>query len=704
MQNTHDAMTRSRLWRLFAVLLARPAWPAALLVVFTVLMGWQATNIQVAVNLSGLIGPQTQSARAMRIYETRFEPIRAEEVLLVTAPSFADEQALSDLEDLVLELQFVDGVAQVLSLAALPAPGRDGAWLSGPELADLAPRERLETMRRISPLAEQMISADLTQAVVVVIPAEGAGGDDLIRAINEATALIDGLTVENVGIAAVQRAIAAELLRDLRVISPAAIILCLGLSMLMFRSWRAVVVIALPPIVGLVWFMGWLGYTGTAIDPLMGALPVLLIVLAFSDSIHVYHAAMHRVYEGGPYRPAVITALAETAPAAAMTSVTTAIAFASLSLTESPSLNTMSSVGMVGMVLSLAAVLLLTPILMWALNMPRAGVPPPRIFEIVVPPALAVAKLGRVVPVLTLLVFVGVAALQSQSTIGFRYADYLPRGADVSLALAQMETSGLGSDRMLVIVEADPDAPLDRVRHAIAAIWGAERTAWTAGASGEAMLARMASVDGSAHALPIQLAIAARDIRADTALAALRSKLAEAGLGQVTQVIGPGYALLVEGPALVQSLRLGLYGTIAVITIMVGFVFRSWRLAAIALVVNLIPILGVESWLVLIGRELTIMNVIALTIAFGIAVDDTLHFLNRLRLAPAGSDPALHAITEAGPPMAAATMILLGGLVLTLTSALPGMAIYGGLLALAVTFALAADLFLLPGLIRWSTK
>jgi len=107
---------------------------------------------------------------------------------------------------------------------------------------------------------------------------------------------------------------------------------------------------------------------------------------------------------------------------------------------------------------------------------------------------------------------------------------------------------------------------------------------------------------------------------------------------------------------------------------------------------------------VLIGRELTIMNVIALTIAFGIAVDDTLHFLNRLRLAPEGSDRALHAIKEAGPPMAAATLILLGGLVLTLTSALPGMAIYGGLIALAVCFALMTDLFLLPGLIRWSSK
>ena len=64
-----------------------------------------------------------------------------------------------------------------------------------------------------------------------------------------------------------------------------------------------------------------------------------------------------------------------------------------------------------------------------------------------------------------------------------------------------------------------------------------------------------------------------------------------------------------------------------------ALVHRSVRLGLLALVVNLIPILGVEAWLVLWGRELTIMNMIALTVAFGIAVDDTLHFLNRLRLA-----------------------------------------------------------------------
>ena len=136
-----------------------------------------------------------------------------------------------------------------------------------------------------------------------------------------------------------------------------------------------------------------------------------------------------------------------------------------------------------------------------------------------------------------------------------------------------------------------------------------------------------------------------------------------------------------------------------------ALVYRSIRLALVGLVVNLIPIMGVEAWLVLLGREVTIMNMIALTVAFGIAIDDTLHFLNRFRLARGETaDRVTQAVREAGPPMAATTLILLAGLVVTLASSLPGLSIFGGLIALAVGLALVADLFLLPGLIRWSMK
>lgn len=693
------------LTRAFAALIARPLWPALVLALVTLLAGWQAAGVRVKVDLGGLIGRESDGAQAIRAYETRFGGLRAEEVLRLHAPSFADAAVLADFEDLLLDLQFVAGTETVVSLASLPAPGREGSWLNGPELAALPPAGRLERMRAGNPLARQLISEDLTTALVVLAPESGEGGSAYAARVVEAARAYPAFDAQLVGLLEVQRSIARELIHDLEALVPAAVGLCLVLALFLFRSARAVLVIAVPPITGLVWFFGWLGATGTAVDPLMGALPVVLIVLAFSDAIHIFHAAQHALDEGGPRRAALARALAETAPAAAMTSLTTLIAFASLALPKSPSMNAMAGAGAAGMVLTLAAVLLLTPVMMALVGVPRAGGRRPRLFARVVPPAQAVAGHPRAVAVAAGLVLVAGLALQSQSREGFRYGDYLPRGAAVTQALAQMEAAGLASDRMLVVVEADPAAPLARVRAAAAAIWGPQGARWTQGDGGARVLARLAAPDGLAHALPVQLPIAAQGARADVALAALEGQLARAGLGEAARVIGPGQALVTEGPRLVSGLRAGLYGTILVITLLVGLVYRSARLALIALVVNLIPILGVEGWLVLGGRELTIMNMIALTVAFGIAVDDTLHFLNRFRLAQ-GPTPARvrRALAEAGPPMAATTAILLTGLTVTLFSALPGLAVFGGLIATAVALALLADLFLLPGLIRWNVR
>lgn len=695
----------TRLEQLFAALLARPLWPTLVLILVTALAGWQAGNLRIAVDLSGLIGPQTEGARMMRDYQERFSPIRAEEVLLLRSPDLATEQGLETLETFILDLQFLDRVEQVISLAALPAPGREGAWLSGPELANLPPAERLEVMRARHPLAAQLVSADLTATVVVVVPGAAQGGEGLAQEIAGLAEGLGGFEVTNVGLSAVQRAIAAELIRDLALLIPGAVAICLVLAGLVMRDARAVVVIALPPVIGLVWFFGWMGATGAPFDPVMGALPVVLIVLAFSDTIHLFFAARHATMAKGAGAASLARALAETAPAAALTSVTTMIAFATLAMPDSPSLNAMAWAGCVGMVLALAAVLMLTPVLMALLGAPAPGHLAPRLWAGAVPLATRISTRPGRVAVAAVLLLAALLLAQSQSRLGFRYADYLPRGADVTEALAAMEAAGLGSDRMLVVVEADPADPLARVRAAARALWGSVGADWAADPGNATMLARMASRDGLAHALPVQLAIAARDVSADTELRGLVARLAEAGLAPHSRIIGPGHALLAEGPRLVESLRSGLYITIVAITLLMALVHRSLRLALVGLVVNLIPILGVEALLFALGRELTIMNMIALTIAFGIAVDDTLHLLNRLRLAR-GDGPARvnTALAEAAPPMLATTAILLGGLVVTLASSLPGVAVYGALIALAVALALLADLFLLPGLIRWTQK
>ena len=717
--------------RALALLLRRPRLAALVLVVMSGLAAMQAAGLRSAVDLSGLVDPRGAAVTQLRDFQSRFGRIAGEEFFWLQTDTLVDEARLLALEELVLEVQLVPGTAEVISLFSVPQPGGSSSWLTSPEMQALPPEARLRQLRAMSPVAGQLLADDLGATLLVAVTERGAGGEALASrlelALAEANAATGShFTVQPVGLGEVNRAIGRALITDLQRLTPGAVVICMLLTALLFQSWRAVAICALPPVVGVLWFFGALALWGLPIDPLMGALPVVLIVLCFSDSMHLYHAALRAgpgTALGGdePLR----RALAETAPAAVLTSLTTVIAFAALSAQGAPSLVRMGQAGILGMALSLMAWALVTPLMMRLIGLPAGPVSfrgvlrgrtgaagrPSRALDAIVAPSRRMARRVRLVPALAAGLLVVLVIAQSQTRIGFRYGEYLPVGAPVTMALLDMEARGLGSDRLFLVIEAEPArAAGPEPANALAAarlLWG---EALAEGPNALALLERLATRDGAAHVFPVQLPILAGGDAADAALRSLEADLAAAGLSEVAWFAGAGHALLAEGPRLIERLRLGLYATIATITLLIGLAFGSLRLALLALLPNLVPILGVEAWLVLSGRELTIMNVIALTVAFGIAVDDTLHVLNRFRLArradPGGGTGAWvdAALGHAGPPMLATTLILAGGMMVTLASALPGVALFGGLIALAVVLALVADLFLLPALIRWGMR
>lgn len=698
--------------RVLIRLLDRPLWSSLVLALVTLAALVQSAAVRTEVDLLAFIGPQTETARDIRDFERRFGPMTEDEVLFVTAPTLAREDRLEALEDLAIDLRLTEGVAEVLGLHSIPAPGGRTAWLHAPAMRALTAEERLSGLRAAHPLAAQVLSEDLDATLMVVVPQAGADRDALAAAI-AAVPVSAELAVAPAGLAEVHRAIARELMHDLSVLTPAALLLCMLLTFAVFRSWRALVVCALPPLVGLVWFFGFLGLADVPLDPALGELPIVLIVLGFSNCMHVYHAALHGARQSPDRRGAARRAVVETIPAAALTTLTTIIAFLSLLLPGSPALSQMARAGAVGMALMFVAVVLVAPLAMQALGAPAAGARVPAGFRRLVPLACRTSRATRLLPLGAVVLLIALVGLQSQSRTGFSYGEYLPERAAVTEALTRMDASGLGSDRVFVVVEAAPQvaaangipAAQANARAAAMAIWhrDGDGADWLDPLVEADVLDRLAAADGTAHALPVQLPIIADDAPADAAMRDLARRLDAAGLGEVARIVGPSHAIVTEAPRAIADLRAGLYLTIVVITALVWLVWGSLRIALVALVANVIPILSVEAWLVLAGREITIMNLIALIVAFGIAVDDTLHLLNRLRLAP-GPDIGRRvetALARAGPPMVATTAILLAGLLVTTLSALPGVALYGWLIALAVTVALLTDLLLLPGLLRW---
>ena len=156
------------------------------------------------------------------------------------------------------------------------------------------------------------------------------------------------------------------------------------------------------------------------------------------------------------------------------------------------------------------------------------------------------------------------------------------------------------------------------------------------------------------------------------------------------------------------SLLEGLGGAVLMVSILMGLLFKNWRMLIISLVPNMVPLLFAGALLGFLGIELEAGVSIVFAIAFGIAVDDTIHFLSKFKLAmDKGMDieAALHiTFLETGKAICLTTLILFFGFLVLLFSIHPPSITVGLLISVTLVSALFGDLLLIPIMIRWFNK
>ncbi|MEL6676134.1 MAG: MMPL family transporter [Bacteroidota bacterium] len=171
-----------------------------------------------------------------------------------------------------------------------------------------------------------------------------------------------------------------------------------------------------------------------------------------------------------------------------------------------------------------------------------------------------------------------------------------------------------------------------------------------------------------------------------------------------------GHAYLTEQNLLYvrYSLLGGLAIAFVVIAFVIGWLFRSGKILMVSMVPNIIPLILTGGFMGLFGIQLTASTALVFVIAFGIAVDDTIHFLSRYRIERnqgATVDAAISATMQGtGKAMIITSLILIAGFVLLIASDFGGTFNTGLFTALTIVFALLADLVLLPVLLRWVDK
>jgi predicted RND superfamily exporter protein len=126
---------------------------------------------------------------------------------------------------------------------------------------------------------------------------------------------------------------------------------------------------------------------------------------------------------------------------------------------------------------------------------------------------------------------------------------------------------------------------------------------------------------------------------------------------------------------------------------------------AIAVLPGVFPIVIAGAVLWWFDEGLQFASIVALTVAFGLGLSATIHYLNRLRLEYVpGENPAAgirRATTLVGPALILTTLVLAFGLGVTILSDLPSLRLFGWLSAFTLIAALIGDLLILPATAMW---
>ena len=171
-------------------------------------------------------------------------------------------------------------------------------------------------------------------------------------------------------------------------------------------------------------------------------------------------------------------------------------------------------------------------------------------------------------------------------------------------------------------------------------------------------------------------------------------------------VIMTGKALLFQKGTkyLVKNLAISLSLAILLIALFMAYMFRSFRMIVISLIPNLIPLIITAGLMGYLGVPIKPSTILVFSIAFGISVDDTIHFLAKYRQELQANHWKIRksvyaALRETGISMFYTSIVLFFGFSVFTISSFGGTVALGALVSTTLLFAMLSNLLLLPSLL-----
>ncbi|MGB3465373.1 MAG: efflux RND transporter permease subunit [Cyclobacteriaceae bacterium] len=186
------------------------------------------------------------------------------------------------------------------------------------------------------------------------------------------------------------------------------------------------------------------------------------------------------------------------------------------------------------------------------------------------------------------------------------------------------------------------------------------------------------------------------------ALRLLLDQIAGEGLMQF-KIAGRPYFIDRQNEEITIYLLKSLVVALIIVFLIILAVYRSWRLAFISLIVNLLPMVVMLCLMYWLDITLKKSTAVVFTIAFGIAVDDTIHFISSLQyslsLKLSVREAVIATWKTTGRAILITSLVLVGGFGSFIFSDFQSTFLTGSLISIALLTAVLADLLILPALL-----
>ncbi len=659
---------------------------------------------------------------------------------IVADDTILTPERLSAVADLESEIATIDGVvaAQLIGLST----AADVSQLASP--ADV---DRVASAVAANPLlADNVISADQTTAALFVPlqakdDATGVAADieDLIAA----DPVLSSLDTFQGGLPLAEEEFSKQMFIQMGLYAPMAGLLIFVLMLVFFRSLSLVGAAMIQAMVAVIFSMGLLMGTGNSLHIMSSMIPIFLMPIAILDSIHVLSEFFDRYPSIGDRRETLRSVYRDLIAPITYTSLTTAVAFGSLALTDIPPVRVFGIFIAVGVFAAWALTLMFIPAYVMLISEERLQ-------RTIAKPRTSGSAVGRAMTALgsftlrrrgVIVAAFAVGALAAipgltQIEVNDNPVRWFKADTEVRQATDVLNDKLPGTFSANFVLEAGaPDQLLQP--DTVAAVRGLE-TFWT-GLDVVGATASYAQVVGGTNPTEIagaldqarsaQGALIANLITPDSSLANVRLQMNNGDNQAMREVIDRTDVYLAENPLpsglavnwtgethlnmvwqdeIAKGMVVAFLSTLVVVVVLMALLFRSVRWALLGILPVLWTVLVLYGVIGYVGKDFDAPIAILSTLMLGIGVDFAIHFVQRYRDLHQvhGSAPvALRAFFE--EPARALTrnalIIAVGFVPLFLASLVPYL-VTGALMSTIMIFSWLATILVLPALVALVDK